>query len=105
MANKVFLADPYSIVSASSALGIDGTVDIRAPITNISGSLVPLQQNFLSAAALLRNPCEARIRGEESASFIFGGRDGFPIIPGAVLYQVPCNIKENIEVEPSSRGA
>jgi hypothetical protein len=84
----VFLASPDSVVDASSALGIDGTVDIRAPITSISGSLVPMQGNFLSASALLRDPCAVRIRaGSEGkqGSLIVGGRDGLPIRPGSVL--------------------
>jgi len=81
----VFLASPESIVSASSALGIDGTVDIRAPITNLSGTLTPLKENFLSAAALFRDPCFARIHGGQSSSFIISGRSGLPAGPGAVL--------------------
>jgi filamentous hemagglutinin family protein len=81
----VFLATPDSIVDASSALGIDGTVDIQAPIQNISGTLTPMQGNFLSAEALLRDRCAARIRGEKSSSFVVSGRDGLPIRPGSVL--------------------
>jgi filamentous hemagglutinin family protein len=81
----VFLASPDSIVDASSALGIDGTVDIRAPITNISGTLAPMQGNFLSTEALLRDRCIARIRGERISSFVVSGRDGLPIRPGSVL--------------------
>ena len=81
----VFLASPDSIVDASSALGIDGTVDIRAPITNISGTLAPMQGNFLSTEALLRDRCIARIRGERISSFVVSGRDGLPIRPGNVL--------------------
>lgn len=81
----VFLASPESVVSASSALGVNGTVDIRAPITSVSGSLLPMQRTFLSAADLLRNPCAARIRGGQSSSFILSGRDGLPIRPGSVL--------------------
>ena len=81
----VFLASPDSIVDASSALGIDGTVDIRAPITNISGTLAPMQGNFLSTEALLRDRCIARIRGERISSFVMSGRDGLPIRPGNVL--------------------
>jgi large exoprotein involved in heme utilization and adhesion len=81
----VFLASPDSIVDASSALGIDGTVDIQAPITSISGTLAPVQGNFLSAEALLRDRCAARIRGEKYSSFVVSGRDGLPIRPGSVL--------------------
>jgi len=82
---NVFLADPYSVVDASSALGIDGTVDIRAPITEISGTLVPLGEDFISAFELLREPCMARIRGGKYSSFIVSGRDGLPVEPGAWL--------------------
>ena len=81
----VYLASPESIVDASSALGIDGMVDIRAPITNISGTLAPMQGSFLLSEALLRDRCIARIRGEKVSSFIISGRDGLPIRPGSVL--------------------
>jgi len=82
---NVFLADPYSLVDASSALGIDGIVDIRAPITEISGTLVPLGEDFISAFGLLREPCMARIRGGKYSSFIVSGRDGLPMEPGGLL--------------------
>jgi len=81
----VFLASPDSIVDASSQLGISGTVNIQAPIQNISGTLAPMQGNFLSAEALLRDRCIARIRGESISSFVVSGRDGLPIRPGSVL--------------------
>jgi len=82
---NVFLADPYSVVDASSALGIDGVVDIRAPITELSGTLVPLGEDFISAFELLREPCMARIRGGKYSSFIVSGRDGLPTEPGSLL--------------------
>jgi len=81
----VFLASPDSIVDASSQLGISGTVNIQAPIQNISGTLAPMEGNFLSAEALLRDRCIARIRGESISSFVVSGRDGLPIRPGSVL--------------------
>ncbi len=81
----VFLASPETVVDASSQLGIDGTVDIQAPIQNISGTLAPMQGNFLSSETVLRDRCVARIRGERSSSFVVSGRDGLPIRPGSVL--------------------
>jgi len=80
-----FLADPDSVVSASSALGIHGTVDIRAPVINLSGILAPLPKGFLSAAELLREPCEARLKGGKYSSFVISGRDGLPIQPHGLL--------------------
>ncbi|MDR4498988.1 MAG: filamentous hemagglutinin N-terminal domain-containing protein [Candidatus Scalindua sp.] len=81
----VFMADPNSIVSASSEKGIDGEVDIRAPVTNISGSIVPLQKNFSSAASLLLKPCAVRMGGGERSSLVMSGRDGLPFQPGDLL--------------------
>ncbi len=81
-----FIIDPSSTVSASSALGIDGTVDIDAPVINLGGFLSLLPKTFLSASELLREPCEARLRGGEYSSFIISGRDGMPIHqPGGPL--------------------
>jgi len=81
----VFLADPNSIVDASSALGIDGQVNIRAPVKEITGSFAPLPKDFLSGLALLREPCMARIQGGKYSSFVVGGRDGLPLEPGGLL--------------------
>ncbi len=83
--SDVFLADPASIVDASSALGISGTVDIRAPITNVSGSISRLPKDFKSAIELLREACEARVQGGRYSSFILGERDGLPLEPGGPL--------------------
>ncbi|WP_419661970.1 filamentous hemagglutinin N-terminal domain-containing protein [Desulfosarcina variabilis] len=79
-----YLADPSSIVDASSALGIDGMVDIRAPFSNLSGSLKPLPKNFLSATNLLKEPCEARVQGGDYGSFTVKGRDALPVQPGSL---------------------
>jgi hypothetical protein len=81
----VFLADQNSSVDASSKKGIDGTVDIRAPISDVSQKVKPLPKRFRSAAELLRESCIARIRGGEYSSFIVGGRDGLPLEPGGLL--------------------
>src|SRR5207247_1667143 len=38
-ASKALLKDPSSAITASSTLGINGQVDIRAPVTSISGTV------------------------------------------------------------------
>jgi hypothetical protein len=81
----VFLADPESQISASSALGIAGTVDIQAPVSNLSGVVAPLSQRFVSEAALLRDRCAARLREGAVSSFVERGRDGVPANPEGVL--------------------
>ena len=86
---NVFLADPDSVVDASSALGVSGTVDIRAVISNVTGVLGPLPSDTLSASALLRERCIARIREGKYSSFVVGGRDGLPIEPGNLMPSPP----------------
>ena len=72
-------------MSASSERGIDGEVDIRAPVTEVSGTFTPLPKDFQSALSLLREPCMARIQEGKYSSFMVGGRDGLPLEPGGLL--------------------
>jgi hypothetical protein len=81
----VFLADPSSQVSAESfthRVELQGTVDIRGPVTSISGTVAPLPQSFARAAELLRDRCAERLRGGSVSRFVLGGRDGVPLEPG-----------------------
>jgi len=84
----VFLMDPYSMVSASSALGVDGSVDIQAPISNVSGFIAPLGSTFVSATDLLRERCIVRLSQGKYSSFIISGRDGLPLEPGGLMPSV-----------------
>jgi hypothetical protein len=101
--SNVFLADPASRVSASSALGIQGTVDIQAPVTTLSGTLAPLPQAFVSAA-LLPARCAARFRGGRASSLVLGGRDGLPADPSGVLPS-PLGFDERLVADPAVIGA
>lgn len=85
IAADVFLASPDSVVSASSALGTQGRVDIQAPINQLSGGLSPLPGTFLSTAELLPAQCVVRLQDGKASSFVVGGRDGLPPEPGSVL--------------------
>jgi len=62
-----FIATPDSVVSASSELGIDGTIHIDAPDADISGSLAVLPHSFGRRADLLTNPCAARASETKSS--------------------------------------
>src|SRR5262249_8625353 len=81
----VFLASPASVVDASSQKGISGTIDIRGATNDLSGSLVPLPQEYLNTAALSEDRCAGRLREGQISSFIVAGRDGMPLQPGGVL--------------------
>jgi hypothetical protein len=100
----VFLRDPASLVSASSALGIQGTEDIRAPVTTLSGTLAPLPQAFVNVAALLPAGCAARFSGGKASSLVVGGRDGLPLEPSGILPS-PLVLEERLAADPAVTGA
>ena len=81
----VFLADPISLVSASSQLGPQGTVNIQSPVQNLGEQLTPLSQQFSSAAALLAQRCAARVADGKFSTFVIAGREGLPVEPGGFL--------------------
>ena len=83
--SNVFLADPSSVVDASSALGISGTVDIRSPVSNISGVIGRMPESVLAAQALLRAACAARLAESKVSSFVERGRDHIPVGPEGLL--------------------
>jgi filamentous hemagglutinin family protein len=81
----VFLADPNSLVSASSQQGPQGTVNIQSPVQNLSEELTPLSQQFSSAAAMLAQRCAARVADGKFSTFVVAGREGLPAEPGGFL--------------------
>jgi hypothetical protein len=103
---SAFLSDPNSRVSASSETGISGSVDIRAPVQNLSGTLVPLTQTYLQAVALLAQRCAARFPDGKFSTFVQSGRDGLPVEPGGFLatplHMVRTGGTGNTTEEPAS---
>ncbi|MBI3807139.1 MAG: hypothetical protein HY281_06440 [Nitrospirae bacterium] len=85
IAGSAFIADPVSIVDASSTLGISGTVNIQSPLQNVGGELTALSQEFSSAAALLAQQCAARAAGGTFSTFMVSAREGLPVEPGGFL--------------------
>lgn len=77
------IADPGTSITASSALGIDGSVNIDAPDTDVSAGLAILQESFLDAASLLRAGCSGARAG--LSSLVEVGRGGLPPDPDAYL--------------------
>ena len=85
IATSAFIADPLSIVDASSTLGISGTVNIQSPLQNVGGELTALTQEFSSAAALLAQQCAARAADGKFSTFVVAAREGLPGEPGGFL--------------------
>ena len=83
------MADVYlttdSVVSASSALGVPGTINILASTTNVSATLARLPEAVAQAATLLRASCAARVAAGKASSLVVAGREGVPLEPGGYL--------------------
>jgi large exoprotein involved in heme utilization and adhesion len=79
-----FLPSADSLVSATSSLGISGTVEIIGPRVDLNGSLVVLSSELRSAAAVFRDSCAARGNRPRS-SLTEAGRGGLPQDPEATL--------------------
>ena len=80
----LFLADQTSLVSASSQFGLNGTVTIQSPTSNLSGSLGTLSSKPNQAQRLLTQRCAALVNGQAS-SFVVAGREQLPADPGGWL--------------------
>jgi len=103
ISSEVFLADPASRVDASSTLGINGMVDIRAPVTSLGGTLAPLPQAFVNVAALLPARCAARLSEGKASSLVLSGRDGLPIAPDGLLPS-PLVLDDRLAADPAGAG-
>jgi large exoprotein involved in heme utilization and adhesion len=79
-----FIPSADSIVSASSQLGISGTVMISGPRVDVNGALVVLSSELRSAAEVLRHSCASQATQPQS-SLVEGGRGGLPQNPDATL--------------------
>ena len=80
----LFLADSTSEVSALSPFGLNGTVTIQSPTSNLSGSLGPLTSKPSQAQNILTQRCAALANGQAS-SFVVAGREQLPSDPGGWL--------------------
>ena len=100
----VLLTDPASQVSASSPLGVQGTVAIQAPVTNLSGVATPLPERLVAETELLRDRCAARLREGRVSSLVERGRDGVPASPAGVL-PPRLGLEERLVADPAMIGA
>jgi large exoprotein involved in heme utilization and adhesion len=79
-----FLADQTSLVSATSQFGLNGTVTIQSPASNVSGSVGTLPSDTSQGQSLLTQRCAALANGQAS-SFVVAGREQLPADPGSWL--------------------
>jgi filamentous hemagglutinin family protein len=85
LTTPLFLADSSSLVSASSQFGLNGTVTIQSPTSNLSESLGTLPSNPSQAQALLTQRCASLINNGQTSSFVVAGHEQLPSDPGGWL--------------------
>jgi large exoprotein involved in heme utilization and adhesion len=98
-----FLQSADSVVSATSALGISGTIEIIGPRVDLNGALVVLSSELRSAAQVLRNSCAAQA-GLPQSSLVEGGRGGLPQDPDATLPALYIAGRDISPTPPAVRG-
>lgn len=91
IANNAVLVDPLSVLDASSALGVSGSVDIQAPIQNLSGTIAPLPEETVPVTALYGARCAAGSGGHFS-TFVDSKADSLSPMPGAFLASPLLNL-------------
>jgi filamentous hemagglutinin family protein len=73
-------------ITASSALSTQGTINIQAGVTDVSGALAQLPGDITEAATLLRASCAARLASGKTSSLVLAGREGVPPEPDGLLW-------------------
>jgi filamentous hemagglutinin family protein len=79
-----FIPSSDSIISATSELGISGTVVINGPRVDVNGALVVLSSQLRGRTEVLREACAARA-DRPISSLVEAGRGGLPQDPEATL--------------------
>ena len=73
-----FLPSIETSITASSEFGVQGTVEIRTPDTDVGSGLVVLPQTLISKNINLAERCALRLAGDVS-SFFLNGQGGIPV--------------------------
>ncbi len=84
-ADVAILIDPFSLIDASSALGINGSVNIQAPIQNLSGTIAPLKHTPTNISTLYGSRCVANTDGQYSTFVERPVAGSLPAMPGGFL--------------------
>lgn len=104
---NVFLADPASRVEASSALGIQGTVDLQAPVTSLSGMASPSTLAACCRVPSCSTPGWERTRQGLGSPIGRSPRIGLPSWPATTRSLRGCGGRSTWKVTggPGPRGA
>ncbi len=83
-ANVIFTDFRTTFMATGGPAGIDGTVNIQAPIQNLSQAIAPLPESLVEVAALYNAQCAGQKNGKFN-SFSLKGRDRIPYVPGELI--------------------
>jgi len=78
-----FILSTGSVVDASSQTGIDGSVSIESPASDLTSQTTPPPQQYLDVSALLGNACAAA--GASQSSLVVNRVAGLPATPEGPL--------------------
>jgi len=84
IADNAVLVDSFSVLDASSALGISGSVNIQAPTKFLNGAIVPLENQPVNVAELYGARCAAG-QGGHFSTFVDSKTDSLSPTPGSFL--------------------
>jgi large exoprotein involved in heme utilization and adhesion len=76
------ISSAKSRIDASSALGINGTVNISSPDQDVAQELAVLPENFLDVSGLINDRCGARAG---ASSLVSAGPGGLAVDPDGYL--------------------
>jgi hypothetical protein len=83
IATETFFKSANSSVTASSTLGVDGTITLDSPAIDPAGQLLPPSPTYLDAGAVLAGRCGARLAGRAS-SLVIVSRAAEGVLPGGL---------------------
>jgi hypothetical protein len=81
LVTRLFFADPFSRIDASSQFGRSGSINIQSPTSDLAGTVSSLPSSMRQAQGLQTGRCAA-LANSQSSSFLIAGRDAIPTEPG-----------------------
>lgn len=97
-----FIATPDSVVDASSALGINGTVNISSPDETVSKDLAVLPKSYLDVTSLLSDRCGTTAG---ASSLVDAGPGGRTVDPDGYLPSFAATTNHNNEEKGSNKSS
>jgi large exoprotein involved in heme utilization and adhesion len=89
----LFLIDPSSVISASSALGLDGIINVDSPVADVTSGVTELPADELDASTLVQAPCE--VQTADASTLTSAGRSGLPANPNGYLPSPGFSVKSH----------